>query len=73
MLLECLIVLEVLIANLIPFADEALFVALSHMRIKLVRAEEALSTELAERMDAAFDLFWWRVFLAGSLMHGGKM
>lgn len=66
------IILEVLISNIIPLADKALFVPLSHVRIELVGAEEALSAELAERVDPALYLIG-RYSLDSSLMHRWKM
>ena len=45
-----------MVLDLITLADEALLVLLTHVRVELVVAKEALATELAEGMDAAFDL-----------------
>lgn len=45
-----------LIADFQAFADKTLLVALTHMRVDLVCAEEAFAAELAQRMDAALNL-----------------
>lgn len=46
-----------MVLNVVPLADEAFLVALAHVWIELVAAEEALAAELAQRVHAAVDLF----------------
>ena len=53
-----IIVFEVLIANLIALTDEALLVALTHVRVEFIITKEALPVELAKGMYAALDLLF---------------
>jgi hypothetical protein len=47
---------RLLVTDFEALADEALLVLLAHVRVYLVRAEEALSAELAQRVYATLDL-----------------
>jgi len=58
---EALIVLKVLITNLASLAEKALFMALAHVHEQLVVAEKAFTTELTQRVNAAFDGFLERL------------
>lgn len=61
-----------MVANVVPFADKALFVALTHVRIEFVDAEEAFPAEFAQRMYPALNLIF-RDTLGSSLMHRWQM
>lgn len=45
-----------MVPYVIPLADKALLVRLAHVRKELVVGEEALATELAQRMYATLDI-----------------
>ena len=62
-----------MILDFIAFADEALLVPFTHMGVQLVAAEEAFSTELAKRMNAALDLMLLALIASMTSCHGGHM
>lgn len=46
---------SLLILDLVPLADKALLMFLSHVLVKFVLAEETFATKLAEGMDTALN------------------
>jgi len=48
--------ISLLVSNFISLADKALFVLFTHVRVYFIIAEEALPAELAQWMNAAFNL-----------------